>query len=91
MLILDYLIVSGDLLQSILSKEACKIGLPTLEQLAVHPFWNEHIPRFYDTYMGGTESSKQIFNLTSVAKEQIKIAAAKTEQRLRDEQKSVCF
>lgn len=76
-------------MQSILSKEACKVGLPSLEQLAAHPFWNEHIPKFYDTYMGGVESSKQILNLSSAAKEQLQLAAAKTEQRLRDEQKSV--
>lgn len=39
--------------------------------------------------MGGVESSKQILNLTQYAKDQIIIAANKTEQRLRDEQKSV--
>lgn len=65
------------------------MGLPSLEQLAVHPFWADHVPKFYDTYMGGVDSSKQILNLSNVAKEQIKIAATKTEQRLRDEQKSV--
>lgn len=76
-------------MQSILSKEACKVGLPSLEQLAAHPFWNDYVPKFYDTYMGGTESSKQILNLTQAAKDQIQNAANKSEQRLRDEQKSV--
>lgn len=83
------IINTDDLLQSILSKEACKIGLPSLEQLAAHPFWNQYVPKFYDTYMGGVESSKQILNLTQSAKDQIIVAANKTEQRLRDEQKSV--
>lgn len=76
-------------MHSILLKEACKVGLPSLEQLAVHPFWNEYVPKFYDTYMGGIESSKQILNLSQTAKDQIINAAAKAEQRLRDEQKSV--
>lgn len=81
----------GELLESILSKDACKVGLPSLERLMVHPFWQENVPKFYEQYMNGNDAAKQSLKLTNVAKEQIKIAAQKTEQRLRDEQRSVSF
>lgn len=79
-----------DLLESILSKEACKVGLPNLEQLTGHRFWQEYVPKFYEQYMSGwMENNKALLKLSTVAKEQIKIAIQKSEQRLRDEQKSV--
>lgn len=55
----------------------------------VHPFWQENVPKFYEQYMSGGDAIKQSLKLSNVAKEQIKIAAQKTEQRLRDEQRSV--
>lgn len=79
----------GDLLESILSKDACKVGLPNIERLLVHPFWQENIPKFYEQFANANDSSKQSLKLTNNAKEQIKIAIQKSEQRLRDEQKSV--
>lgn len=78
-----------DLLESILSKDACKVGLPSLERLVQHPFWHENVPKFHEQYMSGSDATKHILKLTNNAKEQIKIAAQKTEQRLRDEQRSV--
>lgn len=78
-----------DLLESILSKDACKVGLPTLERLIQHPFWQEYVPKFHEQYMSGSDASKHTLKLTNNAKDHIKIAAQKTEQRLRDEQKSV--
>lgn len=78
-----------DLLESILSKDACKVGLPTLERLIQHPFWDEYVPKFHEQYMSGNDTSKFSLKLSNSAKEHIKLAAQKTEQRLRDEQKSV--
>lgn len=78
-----------DLLESILSKDACKVGLPSLERLVQHPFWHEHVPKFHEQYMSASDATKHSLKLTNNAKEQIKIAAQKTDQRLRDEQRSV--
>lgn len=78
-----------DLLESILSKDACKVGLPSLERLVQHPFWHEHVPKFHEQYINANDATKNSLKLTNNAKEQIKIAAQKTEQRLRDEQRSV--
>lgn len=79
----------GELLESILSKDACKVGIPTLERLVQHPFWHENVPKFHEQYMSGSDATKHTLKLTNSAKEHIKIAAQKTEHRLRDEQKSV--
>lgn len=54
----------------------------------LHPFWNEYAPKFNEKYMSGNDA-KQSLKLTNNAKEQIKITMQRTEQRLRDEQKSV--
>lgn len=82
-------LLTEDLLESILSKDACKVGLPTLERLVKHPFWQEYVPKFHEQYMSGSDASKFSLKLTNTAKEHIKLAAQKTEQRLHDEQKSV--
>lgn len=76
-------------MESILSKDACKVGLPTLERLMLHSFWNENVPKFNEKFMSGNDATKQSLKLTNNAKEQIKITMQRTEQRLRDEQKSV--
>lgn len=88
-----FVFAAEQLLESILSKEACKVGLPTLDQLAEHRFFVEHAPRFAEQYAGAVskQATKPHFKLSSVAKEQLKIAVQRTEQRLRDEQKSVSF
>lgn len=84
-------LIAGDLLESILSKDACKVGLPNLERLVNHQFWHENVPKFYEQYMSGADANKPSLKLSNVAKDQIKIAAQKTEQRLKDEQRSVGF
>lgn len=76
-------------LESILSRDALKLGLPSLEQLALHSFFNEYASNFNETYIVASNLCKPHLKLSTVAKEQIKIAVQKTEQRLRDEQKSV--
>lgn len=81
---------AGDLLEMILSKDACKVGLPNLERLVSHPFWNENVPKFYEQYMSA-DANKPTLKLSNVAKDQIRIAAQRTEQRLKDEQRSVHF
>lgn len=78
-----------NLLESILSKEACRVGLPTLDQLAAHAFFAEHAPKFQEQYSAAIAASKPHLKLSAVAKEQLKMAAHRTEQRLQNEQKSV--
>lgn len=65
--------------------------MPTLERLVQHRFWHENVPKFHEQYMSGSDATKHTLKLTNNAKDHIKIAAQKTEQRLRDEQKSVSF
>ncbi|XP_037827498.1 PX domain-containing protein kinase-like protein [Lucilia sericata] len=71
------------LLESILSKDACKTGLPTLEQLIKHEFFNEH------AINSEIQETTPYFKISLGAKEIIKNAVQKAENRLRDEQKSV--
>lgn len=85
-----YYVVIEILLESILSKEACRVGLPTLDQLANHPFFAEHAPRFQEQYAAAISVNKPYLKLSTTAKEQLKVAAHRTEQRLQNEQKSVC-
>ncbi|KAH8284690.1 hypothetical protein KR018_011562 [Drosophila ironensis] len=72
------------LLESILSKEACKAGLPTLEQLLGHRFFEQ-----YASPDPAANAEKPYFKISLQAKELLKLAATKSENRLRDEQKSV--
>ncbi|XP_017025061.1 PX domain-containing protein kinase-like protein isoform X2 [Drosophila kikkawai] len=74
------------LLESILSKEACKAGLPTLEQLLGHRFFTQYAST---EGAGAANAEKPYFKLSLNAKELLKQAALKSENRLRDEQKSV--
>lgn len=81
-----------NLLESILSKEACKTSLPSLNQLSEHKFFTEYASSLNDTLHNSNESSsnnKVHFKLSTNAKEQIKIATQKAELRLQNEQKSV--
>ncbi|XP_058457515.1 PX domain-containing protein kinase-like protein [Malaya genurostris] len=77
------------LLESILSKDACKSTLPTLDQLAAHPFFSEYAACFNDQYAMAVVAQKPHLKFSSNAKEQLKVALQKTENRVRDEQKSV--
>ncbi|XP_013099649.2 PX domain-containing protein kinase-like protein isoform X1 [Stomoxys calcitrans] len=78
-----------NLLESILSKEACKTGLPSLEQLLAHDFFKQYSPSEICTKPLNDESQKPHLKLSLNAKEAIKQAILKTENRLREEQKSV--
>lgn len=77
------------LLESILSKDACKSALPTLDQLAGHPFFGEYAATFNEQYAAAVGAQKPHLKFSTNAKEQLKIAVQKTENRVRDEQKSV--
>uniref|UniRef100_U5EPX8 PX domain-containing protein kinase-like protein n=1 Tax=Corethrella appendiculata TaxID=1370023 RepID=U5EPX8_9DIPT len=77
------------LLESILLKESCKAGLPTLEQLTNHQFFKEYAGCFNEVYakiMSGS-AMKPHLKFSTNAKEQLKNQIQKTEARLRDEQK----
>ncbi|XP_068147498.1 PX domain-containing protein kinase-like protein [Drosophila tropicalis] len=76
------------LLESILSKEACKAGLPTLEQLSAHRFFSQYATPS-SVAAESQVGEKPHFKLSLNAKELLKQAAIKSETRLRDEQKSV--
>lgn len=76
-------------LESILLKDALKVGLPTLDQLALHQFFAEYVGNFNEIYAAAFNVTKPHLKLSNVAKEQIKNAAFKTELRLKEEQKSV--
>ncbi|XP_037917304.1 PX domain-containing protein kinase-like protein isoform X1 [Hermetia illucens] len=82
-----------NLLEMILSKEACKSALPTLDQLAEHRFFQEYASSLSESLnthgLDSAANSKPHFKLSMNAKEQIRIAMQKSEHRLREEQKSV--
>lgn len=77
------------LLESILSKEACKSGLPSLEQLSNHEFFKEYSASEMCRKSSEDDIARSQFKLSINAKEAIKLAIQKTENRLREEQKSV--
>uniref|UniRef100_A0A1B0D5J5 PX domain-containing protein kinase-like protein n=1 Tax=Phlebotomus papatasi TaxID=29031 RepID=A0A1B0D5J5_PHLPP len=77
------------LLESILLKDSCKNGLPTLDQVAQHAFFQEHVPNFQDILAKATKTTKPHLKWSSCAKEQLKVSLQKAEHRLKDEQKSV--
>ncbi|XP_055921071.1 PX domain-containing protein kinase-like protein [Eupeodes corollae] len=78
-----------NVLELILSKEACRAGLPTLDQLIEHRFFTEHVPSLRELTSPVDGPNKPHLKLSVNAKEQIRIATQKCESRLRDEQKSV--
>uniref|UniRef100_A0A182YIG3 PX domain-containing protein kinase-like protein n=2 Tax=Anopheles stephensi TaxID=30069 RepID=A0A182YIG3_ANOST len=77
------------LLESILSKDACKSSLPTLDQLTTHPFFSEYAGHFNELYATTIAVQKPHLKFSTSAKEQLKLAVQKTENRVRDEQRSV--
>lgn len=78
-----------NLLESILLKESLKGNLPTLDQLAEHKFFKEHVPSFNQLNEEILNANKPQFKLQPNVKEFIRIHVQKCETRLRDEQKSV--
>ncbi|XP_017467159.1 PREDICTED: PX domain-containing protein kinase-like protein [Rhagoletis zephyria] len=79
-----------NLLESILSKEAVRAGLPSLQQLIGHQFFAQHASSAAGGFSCCNEDSRRThFKLSLNAKEILKQAAQKSDLRLRDEQKSV--
>lgn len=77
-------------MESILSKEAVRAGLPSLQQLISHQFFAQHASSAAGGFSCCNEDSRRThFKLSLNAKEFLKQAALKAEQRLREEQKSV--
>lgn len=77
------------LLESILLKDACKSALPTLDQLASHAFFSEYAATFNEQYAAAIGGQKPHLKFSTNAKEQLLKQVQKTENRVRDEQKSV--
>lgn len=77
------------LLESILLKDACKSALPTLDQLASHAFFSEYAATFNEQYAAAIGTQKPHLKFSTNAKEQLLKQVQKTENRVRDEQKSV--
>ncbi|CAO1339302.1 unnamed protein product [Diamesa serratosioi] len=78
-----------NLLESVVTKEALKSNLPTLDQLAYHPFFTEYAPGFQKIHQDAIVSCKPNLKFSTTTKDILRIAVEKTEQRLRDEQKLV--
>ena len=70
------------IIESILSPEACKNGLPTVEALLNRPFFSSVVLTLQPT-------DKAHLKIPSATKEQIKIFTERLEERLRGEQKVV--
>lgn len=66
------------------------MGLPTLERLIQHPFWQEYVPKFHEQYMSGSDASKFSLKQTNTAKEHIKLATQKCEKN-RLVLRNLCF
>lgn len=72
-----------------MSKEACKSGLPSLEQLINHEFFKQYSSCEMNTKPTIDDANISNLKLSQNAKDAIKLAVQKTENRLREEQKSV--
>jgi PX domain-containing protein kinase-like protein len=81
--------IAENLLDSILTRDAFKQAMPTLDQLCAHHFFTEYARNFNESHTLAIHNIKPHLKFSTNAKEQIKIAILKTESRLRDEQKSV--
>lgn len=77
------------LLESILLKESLKGSVPSLDQLAEHRFFKEHVPTFNRLNEEIINANKPQFKIQANVKELIRLHVQKCETRLRDEQKSV--
>lgn len=76
------MVVLESVLESILSSEACKSGLPTIESLLNHPFFSSVVV----TLLPDDKAHLKIPNST---KERLKATCAQMEERLKEEQKMV--
>lgn len=77
-----YLYISESILESILSAEACKGGLPTIEALMSHPFFSSI------TLTHGPDEKGHL-KIPCSTKEQLRLAQIQLEERLKEEQKMV--
>lgn len=78
------------LLESILTRDACKNGLPTLAQLGEHQFFRDFVPAYGDIWARAQAAYKPQWPAwPSAALDHLKVAVAKAEQRLHAEQRSV--
>ncbi|XP_049831647.1 PX domain-containing protein kinase-like protein isoform X1 [Schistocerca gregaria] len=74
------------LLESILSTEACKDGMPSIPTLLAHPFFNG----FTSNGLSNTSADEQAYlKFSSHLREALKDARQKMEERLKEEQKMV--
>lgn len=72
----------GSVLESILSPEGCKNGLPSIDGLLHHPFFASIILTLHP-------NDKAHLKIPTSTKEQLKAAQTQLEERLREEQKMV--
>lgn len=77
-----YNVILGAVLDSILSSEACKSGLPSIESLLNNPFFSTIVLSIYPT-------DRAHLKIPSSTKEQLKVAQASLEERLKEEQKMI--
>lgn len=76
------------LLDSILSRDACRVGPPTIEQLTAHRFFAEYAPQYDKLHAALCADQKPTLKLSTTAKEQVRLAQQRCEQRLQNEQKA---
>lgn len=69
-------------LESILSAEACKGNLPTIDSLLEHPFFSSIVLTLKPT-------DKAVLKISTSTKEHLKTAVTQIEDRLKEEQKMV--
>ncbi|KAK4884313.1 hypothetical protein RN001_000584 [Aquatica leii] len=69
-------------LESILSSESCKNGLPTIDNLLHHPFFSAIV-------LSLQQNEKAQLKIPTSTKDQLKAAQTQLEERLREEQKLV--
>ncbi|XP_021932004.1 PX domain-containing protein kinase-like protein isoform X3 [Zootermopsis nevadensis] len=81
--------VLKSVLESILSTEACKGGLPTIAALLTHPFFNSTELAYSHHLTNPSQSDRPHLKFSSHVKEALKVARQKIEIRLKDEQKMV--
>lgn len=69
-------------LESILSSESCKIGLPSLQELLQNPFFNVADQNHF---------TKIDFKISSSLRQSMKAAIKSTEKRLQNEQRAIRY
>lgn len=84
-----FCLVVESVLESILSTEACKGGVPTIAALLTHPFFNSTELASSHQLTNSSQSDRPHLKFSSHVKEALKVARQKIETRLKDEQKMV--